>query len=90
MIDNRGYVFGGLNGVYDSGGGSTIMNSGTIESPAYAISVTGGQAVTTTIINTTTYDSRDLAIEAVPGVTASNNLAVGSGNPLHCLNVLCT
>ena len=45
---------------------------------------------TTTIINTTTYDSRDLAIEAVPGVTASNNIAVGSGNPLNCLNVVCT
>jgi parallel beta-helix repeat protein len=45
---------------------------------------------TTTIINTTTYDSRDLAIEAVPGVTASNNVAVGSGNPLGCLNVVCT
>lgn len=45
---------------------------------------------TTTIINTTTYDSRDLAIEAVPGVTASNNIAVGSGNPLGCLNVVCT
>ena len=37
---------------------------------------------TTTIINTATYYSRDLAIEAVPGVTASNNIAVGSGNPL--------
>ena len=45
---------------------------------------------TTTIINTTTYDSRDLAIEAVPGVTASNNVAAGSGNPLGCLNVVCT
>ena len=44
----------------------------------------------TTIINTTTYYSRDLAIEAVPGVTASNNKAVGSGNPLTCLNVVCT
>jgi parallel beta-helix repeat protein len=45
---------------------------------------------TTTIINTTTYYSTDLAIEAVPGVTASNNIAVGSGNPLQCLNVACT
>jgi len=45
---------------------------------------------TTTIINTTTYYSTDLAIEAVPGVTASNNIAVGSGNPLGCLNVVCT
>ena len=45
---------------------------------------------TTTIINTTTYDSRDLAIEAVPGVTASNNIAVGSGNPLNCLKVVCS
>jgi parallel beta-helix repeat protein len=45
---------------------------------------------TTTIINTTTYGSRDLAIEAVPGVTASNNIAVGSGNPINCLNVVCT
>ena len=39
---------------------------------------------------TTTYYSTDLAIEAVPGVTASNNIAVGSGNPLGCLNVVCT
>jgi parallel beta-helix repeat protein len=45
---------------------------------------------TTTILNTTTFYSTDLAIEAVPGVTASGNRAAGSGNPLVCSNVVCT
>ena len=44
---------------------------------------------TTTILNTTTFFSTDLAIEAVPGVTASGNRAGGAGNPLQCLNVVC-
>lgn len=45
---------------------------------------------TTTILNTRSVFSRDLGIEAVPGVTASGNVAANNGNPLQCLNVVCT
>ena len=44
---------------------------------------------TTTIMNTKSVRSRDLGIEAVPGVTASGNVAANNGNPLQCLNVVC-
>jgi Right handed beta helix region len=35
-------------------------------------------------------DNGDLGIEAVPGVRGQGNLASGNGNPLQCLNILCT
>lgn len=35
-------------------------------------------------------DLNALGIEAVPGVVAHGNEAHGNGNPLQCLNVVCT
>jgi nitrous oxidase accessory protein NosD len=45
---------------------------------------------TTTILNTNSVRNRDLGIESVPGVTASGNTAKANGNPLQCVNVVCT
>ena len=45
---------------------------------------------TTTVLNTTNVENRDLGIESVPGVTASNNRASLNGNPLQCVNVVCS
>ena len=45
---------------------------------------------TTTVLNTTNVENRDLGIESVPGVTAGNNRASLNGNPLQCVNVVCS
>jgi parallel beta-helix repeat protein len=47
------------------------------------------QSASTRIVRNTAINNGDYGIEAVPGVTATGNIARGNGNPAQCLNVAC-
>ena len=47
------------------------------------------QSASTQIVRNTAINNGDYGIEAVPGVSATGNIACGNGNPAQCLNVAC-
>ena len=90
-IINKGYVFGGSNGVQLNGISgtttSTLENSGTIESDHYGVARRGGSTETISIVNTGTISGAQFSFGQFNGDSVARDLITNKGMMIGNINL---